>query len=399
MTWERKEFLRYEEYFALARKRKKKRRKLIEELAENALVAVGSETTFLGNGFVQLFFLRREPFRNADAEGNDEIALAAIRKFGGAFAAESDGFSVLGTGFDVDFLFPDDRDGDFLLGSENHFDGIEVEIEAQIGPVALESALGSRDGEMEVEVPVAIRPFVSFAADLDGHSVFDSGGNVDLPVGFEKHVALAAALMAGVFDDFPIPAASRTGYGLLHDPENGLHALPNASGTSAIGTLFRFAPFFGSGTRAIGTHLPTFVRDFLGTSFDGFFEGRFDADFDIVPDFATTSAGTPSTLETAPEELLENIGEIEIGMESARTAETAVRIAAETVVRGFFLSVRQRGVGLIDFFEFGLLRFVALVAVGMKLHGLLPVGLLDFVGGSFAANAEHVVKFVCHSEC
>ena len=55
-----------------------------------------------------------------------------------------------------------------------------------------------------------------------------------------------------------------------------------------------------------------------------------------------------------------------------------------TVVDPALLLVRQDLVGLVDLLELRLGRMVALVAVGMVLQGLAPVGLAEFVDGRLA---------------
>ena len=67
-------------------------------------------------------------------------------------------------------------------------------------------------------------------------------------------------------------------------------------------------------------------------------------------------------------------------------------LMAEAVVGGALLRVLQDLVGFVDFLELQLGRMVAVVAVGMKLHGELAEGALQRLLVAAARDAQNFVE-------
>lgn len=370
---------------------------LVEKFAEKPFAVAVVHPFFLRERFVEFAFFGGKFLRNLHAEGDDEIAFPAIRKLGSAVSAETDGFAVLGTGLDFDFALAYYRNHDLTDVSEDHFDRIEVKVVVEVGAVAFETVLGFRNRKMEIEVAIAVDAFVAFAADLDGHAVLNARRDVDFPLGTEDYVTLSATFSARMLDDFAIATALGARDGLFDHAEHRLHALLDTASTRAIGTRFGFAAFFAARTCAIGADLPPFISDVFASALHAFLESRSHSDFDIVSHFA--ALGTSGLSESPAEKRFENVREIEIGRKTSRTGTPlVVRNAAGTVVIRFFLRIRKSGVRFVHLFEFGFLRLVALMAVGMELHRLFSVGLLELFGRDVATDAEQIVKFVCHKK-
>src|SRR5208282_4809046 len=108
-------------------------------------------------------------------------------------------------------------------------------------------------------------------------------------------------------------------------------------------------------------------------------------------------AATPVAGELA-EHFVEDVGkagaEIEAAGAEAAGAGPSVRLegsVAEAVVGRPLLTILEDVVGLVQVLELLLGRFVARIAVGVKLHGELPVGLLEVIRARAAADAESIV--------
>jgi len=70
---------------------------------------------------------------------------------------------------------------------------------------------------------------------------------------------------------------------------------------------------------------------------------------------------------------------------------------AVAVVRGAFVRIAQHLIGFGDELELLLGRFVAVVAVGVALHGELAVGLLDVGFARVFLDAEDDVEILLHA--
>jgi hypothetical protein len=96
---------------------------------------------------------------------------------------------------------------------------------------------------------------------------------------------------------------------------------------------------------------------------------------------------------SCPERLAEKVkGIVESARAGARAAAARVEgIVAVLVVGGALLRVAQCLVGFADLLELVLGGLVTWILVGVKLEGLLAIGLLEFVVRNAAADAEDFV--------
>ncbi len=297
--------------------------------------------------------------------------------------------------FYLDLTGSYDRNVDLPRRSERHFRRIEIEKIVEVRAVAFEPPVGFGNRKVQVEIAVPVNSLVPLAPDFHRHGIFYSSGNVDALLGFENHVAFAAAFRARMFDDLSVSMAFRARYRLFDDSENRLHALSDPSGSRAIGASLRFAPLFGTRSRAIGANVAALVGDFLASALDGLFEARLHPNFDVVADLPSPSGS--AGLETASEKRFENIGKIEVRRKSS-SGKTGSFGLSGSVIGGLFRGVRKRGVRFVHLLEFGLFLLVSAVSIGMKFHRLFSIGLFYLFGRSPAGNPENVVKFESHAE-
>jgi hypothetical protein len=87
----------------------------------------------------------------------------------------------------------------------------------------------------------------------------------------------------------------------------------------------------------------------------------------------------------------------ETAPEAGSGTATARPRHAEAIVLLPLLGIAQDLVRLDDFFELGLGRRIAVVAIGMVLHRQATVRLLDLGFRRVPLEAKYVVKVLCHS--
>ena len=134
----------------------------------------------------------------------------------------------------------------------------------------------------------------------------------------------------------------------------------------------------------------------------GVLKRDFKLEAHVVAADALLAGGTVAAHAATAEDVAEDVAEgaLEVGAvhvaepaEAAGTARSAgihARLAV-AVVGGALLVVGKHGVGFTDFLELLFGDLVTRIAVRMVLHGHAAVGLLDVVGGSVLADAEHLV--------
>ena len=134
----------------------------------------------------------------------------------------------------------------------------------------------------------------------------------------------------------------------------------------------------------------------------GVLKRDFKLEAHVVAADALLAGGTAAAHAATAEDVAEDVAEgaLEVGAvhvakatEAAGTARSAgihARLAV-AVVGGALLVVGKHGVGFTDFLELLFGDLVTRIAVRMVLHGHATIGLLDVVGGSVLADAEHLV--------
>src|SRR5208282_3156054 len=110
-----------------------------------------------------------------------------------------------------------------------------------------------------------------------------------------------------------------------------------------------------------------------------------------------TPASTAAVAGELAEHLIEDVGKSRAEVEAGRAEASAgtVRLKggmAEAVVRGTLLRVLEDVVSLVDVLEFLLGNLVTWIAIRMKLHGELAVGLLEVLRADAFCDTECFVK-------
>jgi len=134
----------------------------------------------------------------------------------------------------------------------------------------------------------------------------------------------------------------------------------------------------------------------LGLGAEG---GLFEGDLNVVAQVRTTIDVRPSAACAAAKNFVENsakgVGESATAAKTAKAAAHAgLRInpgVAVLVVGSAFLRIGEDFVGFLRFLEVLFRLGIVRIAVRMVLHGQLAVGLLDFILGGVAVDAEDVI--------
>lgn len=111
-----------------------------------------SESAFLGNFLVQLFFLLRKLFRNVYLETDNEVSLLCMgsRNIRNALSAEYELASYFRSGLDFHRTRSKDRNLDFFFCTEDEFHGIQMERVNQMRIISRQVSFGFRYAEMNV---------------------------------------------------------------------------------------------------------------------------------------------------------------------------------------------------------------------------------------------------------
>ncbi len=127
----------------------------------------------------------------------------------------------------------------------------------------------------------------------------------------------------------------------------------------------------------------------------------FQRDLEVVAQIrAAVDVATPAA--RLAEDVAKNVAERvrEIARTTARPGAAHIRVdagMAELIVGGALLAVGEHLVGLLGLLEALLGLGVVRIAVRMKLHGQLAIGLLDVVVRCVAVDPQHIVKIaLCH---
>jgi len=206
-------------------------------------------------------------------------------------------------------------------------------------------------------------------------------------------MAGAAAGFAGAFDNAPVAVTLRAGALDGEESLGGAHLAVAGAGRTLLGM---------SAGGCAGA-----AADFAGDS-GGDFDlgaaaaiGLFQRDLKIVAKIAAAvlPAPSPAAAHDLAEQIVEHVGE---GRGEIERMAAAMAVAvfegrmAEMVVSRALLLVLQDVIGFVEFLEFAFGGVVALVAVGVQLHGELAVGRLDLGDRRPFLAAQNLVIVALH---
>src|SRR5688572_23477012 len=324
----------------------------------------------------QLLLLLAEVDRGLDHDLGIHVAAGVGAQHAHALALEAELLAGLGAGRHL-HLGPGAVDGrDLDPAAERRSRHGERHAAMDVGAVALEQAV-LLDREEDVEVPRWRRAQSGFAlaGEADAGAVLDAGGDRHLQRLVLGGAALAVAGRARLLDHLAEAAAGRAG------PLDGEEALGRAHlAVAAAGrAVDRLGALLAAGAVARRARLGAGHAD--GRLLAG--ERFLERDLHVV---AQVTAARPALAAAPPahelaEHLVEDVGEARGGEIEAGRAAAAVAVlergVAEAVVGGALLVVLEDVVGFAQLLEFLLRRRVAVVAVGVILHGELAVCLLE----------------------
>ena len=242
---------------------------------------------------------------------------------------------------------------------------------------------------------------MALAAQGDGLAVVDAGGDVDGDRPLAAHLALAAALGAGVLHQLAGAAAAAAGGGGGHDAEGRALLYAHLTGAAAVGAGLRAGAGLAAGSAAVLAVLDAGDRDLLAAAECGLLKGDREPHAQalaLLRGVALPRAAAEA--EAAAEDVAEDVPEVAEAAEAA-AAEAGVGIKgrkAVLVVARLLVRVGQHLIGLADLLEALLAGLVARMQVGVVFLGELAVRLLDLVVRGALAQAEHliVVSFFRH---
>mmetsp|Transcript_8074 Transcript_8074/g.15670 ORF Transcript_8074/g.15670 Transcript_8074/m.15670 type:complete len:339 (-) Transcript_8074:288-1304(-) len=268
----------------------------------------------------------------------------------------------------------------------------------QVVAIALEDVV-LLDPDLDVEI--AARPAVdaglAIARGADAHALVDAGRDLDLQRLGLLDLALAVAGHAGVGNDLAAAVAVRAG---LLDAEEALahvHRAGAAAGAAGLGA----GAGLGTGAAAGLAAFPARDADLRFLAAGSFLERDFHrvaevaATVDLLAGRTAPRTGSPA--EDVSKDVAEGLREAAKAFRTGATppgAHVGVDAGMAVLVIGrALLRVGQHLVGLLGLLELllGLLRPVALVAVGVVLHRQLAVSLLDVVFRRVLGDAEDFV--------
>ena len=244
----------------------------------------------------------------------------------------------------------------------------------------------------QIAVGAAVAACAALAADPQGLTVVDTGGDLHLGLEAAADFALALAAGAGGLDDLAGAAAVGTdAVGLHGHAHEALLGADRAPAVAAQTGLHR-ASRFGAAAAAAVAVFNTGGGDLLFCAEGGLLKGDFHPLADVLTPCGGVgaAAGGPSAAEEAAEQVAQ-VAEIAESAEGIAAGGACVEIRvyagkAELVIAGALVGIGEDLVGLVDLLEFGLgVRLV--VDVGVILGRQLAVCPLDLGLGSVLFDA------------
>lgn len=133
-------------------------------------------------------------------------------------------FIALGSVFDFEGTFPEDWDFDIEFSSEGSECRRELHSIMEISSIALESTLTLRDFESDIEITIAISATMTFATELDAHTIFDTRGDID--IFFDLDVLIFFSMTDTTLFEYLLAGSMTcaTSASLLHGAKNSLYS-------------------------------------------------------------------------------------------------------------------------------------------------------------------------------
>src|SRR5438034_16251 len=344
--------------------------------------------------------LAREFGRRPNVLPHVEVATTAVAHLGQALAADAVDHPGLRARLDLERRVAVGR-RHLDLGAERRLAEGDREVVENVVPVPLEARVL---GDLEHCDQVAGRPVARAGHALAPHRqimmVGDARRDVDLHRLLRADPSIAAALGAGVEDDGPFPGAAGAGRDRDELAEHGPGGASHLAAPAARAAGRRARARLRAGAAARRAALEGAHPDRLGGARGDLVERELESDLEIlaavaVPPRALAAAEEgiePAQPAKVAHEDVERFRQVEVAEPEAlaRTA-TARPSLPVAVVEGALLGITQHLVRLRDLLEALFGGLVAVVAVGVILHGELAVGLLDVGLGSIAPHAQHRV--------
>jgi len=230
-------------------------------------------------------------------------------------------------------------------------------------------------------------------------------GDIDLDLALLAYAPVAAARQAGIRHGRAGAAAAparRHRHELAE--QRALH-LADLAGAAAVGTGGGAGSRLRAAAAARVARVHALQPDLLRDAFRDLLETELQADLEVLP---LTGGPPPSAAE--PEDVLhpaevaheraQGVGEIEVLEPEAGTPGPEAAVGGgvpEPVVARALVLVVEDLVGLRGLLELLLGLGISRIAVGVELQRLLPVGLLDLVGGRGLLDAEDLVVVALHA--
>ncbi len=326
----------------------------------------------------ELFFARLQSFRNLDVGLHQQITCGTTTRVTYPASLQSKHVPGLGPRRNRQSIRSFQR-GNVNLRAESGLSVGDRHLDKQVGSFAFEQRMG-----LDVDEAIAVprwsplaTPF-PFARQPHPHPVIHAGGNRDVEFDLAGHLAVAAAILAGVGNDLSRTVAGGTG-GLDTEDSGRLHHL-TVPVTPPARFRCRSRPTARSTT--LTTHLTSIELDLSSDPSSGLFEREGNVALDIRATRLASASPATST-ENVPEdpaakdvaEGIEDVLHVTEALSASRSADPRMPIL---VVAGSLLRVAQHFVGFGRFLESKRCLVIPGVAIRVKLNGESAVGLSDF---------------------
>jgi hypothetical protein len=247
------------------------------------------------------------------------------------------------------------------------------------------------------------RTALALAGGTESRAILDAGGNLDLDLRGLLHAPVAMTGMAWLFDGLARAATTGTSLSNVEKAARNRYLAMAAAGRAGRDLAARLGP--GTVTSVAGLEFRDF--DLLLHATRCFLE----SDLHVVAQISSATASAPLRAVLAPdiakdalenstaaapsgaEDLAENVKGIvrSAARAAGEAAPLGKRLVAVAVVGRAFVDITQHFVGLAQFLELVLGRFIAGIFVGMVLHCQLAVGLLDVLRAGISLHTQDVI--------
>ena len=239
---------------------------------------------------------------------------------------------------------------------------------------------------------------MALTAQGDGLAVVDAGGDVDRDGPLAAHLALAAAVGAGVLHQLAGAAAAAAGAGGSHDAEGRPLLDAHLAGAAAVGTGLRARAGLAARAAALLAVLDAGDRDLLAAAEGRLLKGDGKAHAQTLALLGGVAAARSAAAEAeaAAENVAQDVAQVAEIAEAAEAAAAEAAVGVEgrvpvLVVAGLLVRVGQHLVRLADLLEALLACLVARMQIRVILLGQLAVGLLYFIVSGALAQSEHLI--------